>query len=252
MRLLILLLLFPVVLSAQRYEAEVYSAMKGIVVYTTTDGGKMVGSIEAGDWMEYKITVPNEGLYKITFRVAVPYNLTKMQIGPSVYGLPLTAGLENWTNVTYDVPLVAGAQTFRITSLSYRWNITWFEIGPPPTPKPVANAGSDFQVRFPLDTAILQGTGSNGVPEWRELQSGQNGYISNTAAWQPVLKNLYKAVYKYELSVTGPGGVARDTVVITAVRLATDPFAYRLPLGIMGYIQAMNDGNYKIFQEPEK
>ncbi|MBN1410059.1 MAG: carbohydrate-binding protein, partial [Spirochaetales bacterium] len=54
-----------------KIEAESYSAMSGIQTENTTDsgGGLNVGWIDAGDWMEYNVTV-TAGTYYVQYRVA--------------------------------------------------------------------------------------------------------------------------------------------------------------------------------------
>jgi hypothetical protein len=202
----IAVLLLVLVGTAQRIEAEAWQAQKGTAKYSA-DGGTVIGSIETGDWMEYSISVPFTATYQVSFRVATPYVGARLSFGTTAFNLPITGSLNTYTTFTTPVQITGGQQTIRITSNSYRWNINWFEISPPPVP--TAYAGRDTTIQFPQDWYVLQGVATNGTGKW-----------SGTNIREDRAVDMYKGVYQFIYTVTGPGGVARDTVQVTA---AYDP-----------------------------
>jgi endoglucanase len=120
-----------------RIEAENWLNMYGVQSEYTADGGggRDVGYIDNGDWMDYTVNVSSAGTYALTFRVATPNSGTQFQIKNSagaVLGtvtLPVTGGYQTWQNITANVALAAGSQTIRIySSTANGWNINWFEL----------------------------------------------------------------------------------------------------------------------------
>jgi hypothetical protein len=203
---LAVLLLAVIAVQAQVIQAENYTAQKGTSKYQA-DGGTVVGSIETGDWMEYSVNVPFTATYQVSFRVATPYVGARLSFATTAFNLPITGSLNTYTTHMVPMQLTGGQQTIRITSNSYRWNINWFEISPPPVP--IAYAGRDTTIQFPQDWYVLQGVATNGTGKW-----------SGTNIREDRAVDMYKGVYQFVYTVTGPGGIARDTVNITA---AFDP-----------------------------
>ena len=97
-------------------------------------GGKDVGWISNGSWMDYSVNVSTSGSYTISFRVATPYTSSQLQVlsGGSVLAtvrVPSTGGYQNWQTVTATINLNAGTQTIRIQSTSNEgFNFNWFEL----------------------------------------------------------------------------------------------------------------------------
>ena len=117
-------------------EAEQYSAQSGIQTEVTTDtgGGLNVGWIEAGDWMDYTVNIPQAGDYLLSYRIASPYTGTQVQLmsGNSVLAttdIPQTGGWQNWTTVTTTAHFAtAGVQTIRLYAVTNGFNVNWLEI----------------------------------------------------------------------------------------------------------------------------
>ncbi|HTM93782.1 MAG TPA: GDSL-type esterase/lipase family protein, partial [Flavisolibacter sp.] len=65
-----------------RVESENLYAWSGIEFFNTTDagGGKYVGSIDNGDWMDYKVQVNEAGKYSMVFRYATSSTSSKFNI----------------------------------------------------------------------------------------------------------------------------------------------------------------------------
>jgi endoglucanase len=111
--------------------------MSGVQTETTYDagGGKNVGWIEQGDWMEYSVTVPSAGSYTLNFRIATPNTGAQLQVkntGGTVLStvtLPNTGAYQTFQTTSTTVNLQAGTQTIRIqSSAALGWNINWLEV----------------------------------------------------------------------------------------------------------------------------
>lgn len=122
-----------------RVQAEAYCQMAGVQTETTTDtdGGLNVGYIETADWLTYDVNVPAAGVYTVRYRVASLNGGGEIQLeqggGASVYGtlaVPRTGGWQNWTTVSHDVRLPAGAQTLGVRARSGGFNINWIDLAP--------------------------------------------------------------------------------------------------------------------------
>lgn len=119
-----------------RIEAENYTTMSGVQSETTSDagGGRNVGYIDSGDWMDYAVSVSSAGTFTANFRVASPYTaqqlLLKNAAGAvlAIVNIPQTGAWQNWTTVTASVTLPAGNQTLRVYSGNSGWNINWLEF----------------------------------------------------------------------------------------------------------------------------
>jgi beta-glucosidase-like glycosyl hydrolase len=117
-------------------EAESYDAMSGVQTEATSDtgGGLNVGWIDAGDWMDYNVTVQITGAYTVDFRVASPYANTQLQLkkGTTVLAtvtVPNTGGFQAWTTVSAaNVNLTAGSQTLRVNAVTNGWNFNWMRF----------------------------------------------------------------------------------------------------------------------------
>ncbi len=93
-------------------------------------------NIDYGDWMEYRITVPVTGLYKLQTRVASwginhpAFAITLANERITTVEIPNTGGLDNWQNVEVLVLLTGGSHTLKITSAGGGglWNFHWLKF----------------------------------------------------------------------------------------------------------------------------
>ena len=124
-----------VVTVPQKIEAEAYNQMKGILIEKTSDqsGFANVAYIDAGDWLEYKINVPQTGTYDISFRIASTKNSSLNILVDNVRSLthtiPDTNGWQNWSTTINQLSLTSGTHTIRLQAVSDGFNINWFQIG---------------------------------------------------------------------------------------------------------------------------
>jgi len=117
-----------------KIEAENYNSMSGILLELTTDvsGFANVGYIDANDWLEYGIDVPEDGDYQLAIRTAGTQN-TSIRIsldggaGKNI-SIPSTGGWQTWTTVNDVLSLTAGQHTLRILANAGGFNLNWFEL----------------------------------------------------------------------------------------------------------------------------
>lgn len=82
----------------------------------SSDGGNDIGWIDAGEWLNYSVTVASAGSYVVQLRVASPSGGGSMHVGFnasnvwSVAQVPATGGWQTWTTVNLPVTLTAGPQ----------------------------------------------------------------------------------------------------------------------------------------------
>ena len=119
-----------------KIEAENYSDQQGIQTETCKDieGGRNVGYIDDGDWIDYKIYVNKPGKYRIDYRTSSKSatgelvlkigdnTLTKTTIRP-------TNDWQVWSTVSSDNFLLEkGIYTLRLYALKGDFNLNWFSV----------------------------------------------------------------------------------------------------------------------------
>jgi hypothetical protein len=143
-----------------RIEAEDFTNQNGIQTENTTDtgGGKNVGYINDGDFVEYTIDATSAGDYDLDFRVASATSggtITISSNGNVIGSLNVatTGGWQNWTTLSTRVTLPAGEQTLRLDfsgNTSYLLNVNYIDARL--VPVPVTTALS------PVHDTYLQGS----------------------------------------------------------------------------------------------
>lgn len=99
----------------------------------STGGNVNLCWTNAGDALEYKISVPSSVNYKFNFRLATAQNNRKFNVmldGQVLFtqSLNSTGGWQNWTTFTNSATLPAGNHTLRIEALTDDINFNWFEV----------------------------------------------------------------------------------------------------------------------------
>ncbi|NOU71419.1 carbohydrate-binding protein, partial [Paenibacillus sp. LMG 31458] len=123
-----------------KVEVENYVNMSGIQTEDSSEGTKDVGYTDPGDWMDYVVNVPETGVYKLNYRVAVnggntgKVNFLVDGVSQKITSLPSTGGWQNWSTVSDEVSLIAGSHTIRLRVEAGGWNINWFELVAPAAP----------------------------------------------------------------------------------------------------------------------
>jgi len=90
-----------------------------------------------------------------------------------------------------------------------------------PNQPPIALAGPDLTITLPIDSVILDGTGSTDPDgtiasyKWTKISGPVSSNILRPDSSKTLVKTLVRGVYKFELTVTDNGGLsAKDTVQV--------------------------------------
>ena len=185
-----------------KIEAEDFDNQSGIKVQATADsgGGKNVGQINNGDWMEYNVNVSGSNLYNVRFRVASASSGGKIEIrkGNIVLGsvnVPATGGWQKWKTVSTNIKLLGGQQILRLKFVGGSgglFNINWMEFTLAPEPSPsqppssskyffIVNKNSGKKIRPESgseDARIIQAPAnwSQDTVQWEQIPT-ENGYF---------------------------------------------------------------------------
>lgn len=168
-------------------EGENYNFMKGVAAEDITAGGKCLGSISAGDWAEYIVSIPATGAYTFAFKVAGTSTGT-MQVEQNnqlvaTVDLPNTENLQTYSTVYASVKLKAGIQSIKLKAVTGGWNIDKFSAQSCLliVPSISVNDGTSQQITSATlnvgDKLTLNPTPVTGTWSW----TGPNGFTSNTS-----------------------------------------------------------------------
>jgi endoglucanase len=123
-----------------KIEAENFVVNQGLQLETTTDtgGGQNVGYTNAGDYLEYRIHVPQDGDYPLEARIACnsaagiiqleQRTTTGEVLNSVVMNVPVTGGWQIWQTITAKMKLTTGRGILRLKILQPEFNINWFRF----------------------------------------------------------------------------------------------------------------------------
>ncbi len=130
---------YPSVLS--RIKAASYIDMQGIQLEATrdSDGGQNVGYIDPNDYLIYKLNVPEDGTYKVKFRIASTKSGNKLELINATDEQEVlltevtfgnTNGWQNWQTVegSGSFNLTTGNIIIKVKASTDGFNINWFEF----------------------------------------------------------------------------------------------------------------------------
>lgn len=186
--------------------------------------GAVVGWINSGEWLEYSVDVAESGLYSFAFRYASgnakgggPFllELDRQPVSGDIL-VPSTSSTV-WTiwatKTVTGIPLIKGKHVLRVTFKSGEFNLgkmTFARTGDLTESFPVANAGNDFKVLLPQNTAQLDGSGSSETGSkslsyrWSRIYGPTKAVISDSSIVNPVISNLTEGMYKFRLITQNP------------------------------------------------
>ena len=193
-------------------------------IYTNTDAsGFHVGGIKSGEWLEYDVTLPGiPGGYE-TFDVVVRVVSTKSlshSIDLEIDGQTHTFNFGRtgnswnaWTDITLeDVVLPAGAQSFRLTLNSTKFNLNYIEFIPT---EPAAPSPGEISLDSSLYT-VDEDAGTATITLTRE--GGDDGEVSvelDLADGSAIAPNDYTNTSPY--TVTFADGVTTQTITVPII-----------------------------------
>jgi endoglucanase Acf2 len=189
---------------------------------STANEGATVGSIAAGEWLEYTVDVAQPGLYSFAFRYACgntagggPFHLeSDEQVISGEISVPTTSGWNNWSTKTVTaIPLTDGEHILRVAFAGGEFNLgkmTLTRTGNLPYSYPTANAGINIKVVLPLTSAMLDGSastessGNSLTYVWAQNWGPSVVQFSDSTAIQPFIGELIEGMYSFRLTVKNP------------------------------------------------
>ena len=121
-----------------KIEAENYLFMNGVQTENTSDvgGGKNVGYIDAGDWLDFSVDIVEDGIYSVEYRVAgqgagkillqTPGVADSKTLATTTFSA--TGAWQTWTTVKATVSLKKGKQILRVFFANGQTNINWINF----------------------------------------------------------------------------------------------------------------------------
>ena len=184
--------------------------------------GAYVGSLAAGEWLEYTVNIEQAGLYSLSFRYASgnkagggPFHLElDGQAVTADIPVPSTSSTvwDIWaTKTVSNIPLVPGLHVLRIVFSSGEFNLakmTFTRSGDVDFSYPTAVAGNDFVLVLPQNTTQLDGSQSteSGLKPltfaWSQNYGPTAAQFSDVNSDKPTLRGLAEGVYSFTLTVT--------------------------------------------------
>jgi hypothetical protein len=117
-----------------RIEAEAYNAMYGVSIegVKDVDGIADVGWIDAGDWLEYNIKVPESREYYFYFRIASTA-ITSLEVQENdntlrTLQIPNSGGWQNWRTLMMPLTVSQGKHKLRVYTAVGKFNLNWITI----------------------------------------------------------------------------------------------------------------------------
>ena len=100
---------------------------------TDSDLSNYVGNFDAGDFIEYGVSVPRTGCYKAEYRIASApgSNGFELTFGDNLvdsFSVMPTGGWSSWVTFNSFVELAAGSQTMRLEAVGASFNLNWLKF----------------------------------------------------------------------------------------------------------------------------
>ncbi len=160
-----------------RIQAEDYSYNNGFVTESCTDtgGGSDMGYAAPGDYLDYRVYVPQSKYYTFNFRIATTRASSELIIrtgeGSSftdvdTLSIAATGGWQTWKTLPLTLFLPEGRYTLRLYVKSGEFNTNWFQVESASTPVIKIEKLNNIQV-YPNpagDFLIVDLHGLNGQP----------------------------------------------------------------------------------------
>jgi hypothetical protein len=205
--------------------------MWGISLEGTSDfdGLANVGWIDAGDWLQYNIDIADTGSYYLYFRIAATattsLDVIVDEVSLGTVNITSTGGWQNWKTFSIQIPLNKGKAKMKLYANSGNFNINWLRISTRDNIAPTCSAGEDQEIIFPVDTAVLAGTGNDADGDtlqykWTKV-SGPDCDFSSRNEDTVIVRSLNPGNYTFRLSVSDGFDVASDNVAVKITDLSS-------------------------------
>lgn len=194
--------------------------------------GATVGSIAAGEWLEYTIDVANAGMYDVGLRYASAnasgggpfyFEIEGKKVSPNI----LVSNSGDWnawaTKNVVGIELTKGTHVLRLFVENGEFNLgrmTFAYNSPLGYVPPIANAGENVSIVSPSTTATLNGSLSND-PEgqsitykWEQVFGPSIINFDDDKSASPTISNLENGVYKCKLTVSDGTYTVSDEVLV--------------------------------------
>jgi len=232
--------------SVIRVEAEAHTSMSGVQTESAwgDGGGTNLSYIDPGDWMDYSVNVPIQGIYTLHIRVATSQSNGQLQVKNtggtvlSTINFQSTGGWQTWQTQTTTLTLSAGTNHLRFQSTGTdAFNLNWYEFEAPsgtgtPNDPPTLNAGIDKNINLPTNTVQFDASASDADGFiasylWTKVTGPLAGTFSSTSIANPSVSGLTEGTYVFRLTVTDNGGAtAYDDITVNVVQPATNAWSY--------------------------
>ncbi len=220
--------------------------------------GAYVGWIAAGEWLEYTVFVEQAGIYNLTLRYASGNSQGGGPLSLTLNGEPVRTPFTVPTTNSWDtfgghtvsgLELPAGEHVLRVTFVGGELNLGRMSFAfdaPFATPRPVADAGGNRAVLFPVTNVTLSAVGSSVAAgltpdhHWEQVFGPSVIAFSDSAAVDPVLTNLVEGVYRIRLHVSDGTHTARDEINLIVTQTEELPPTVSITQPATGF--SMNTG----------
>lgn len=118
-------------------QAEAFTAMSGVQLENCSDtgGGQNVGHFDAGDYIEFKISIATASTFTLDYRLASANGSTGFEVwvdgvkAVDAMAVPNTGGWQRWvTQGSAPFAMAAGNRTLRLKSVGKEWNLNWLIV----------------------------------------------------------------------------------------------------------------------------
>ena len=219
------------VIVPDRIEAEHFTSMNGTAneVVTDFDGEENVGYIDANDWLEYNINLPENAEYYLYFRIASTASSSIILqidgVNADTLKFTSTGGWQSWKTLSLQTILPAGKHKLRAFTPTGKFNLNWIRISDHANTIPVISAGEDQVINIPQNSTSLIASCSDNEGDglrykWSKI-SGPACTIESPTQANTVVTGLVKGKYTFNLTVSDSTEIVSDKIVVDVI-FATD------------------------------
>lgn len=192
--------------------------------------GKIVGWIEAGEWMEYTVNVATEGAYRVDFRYAAGFTTVGGPMQIFVDGIKASSDITftstgDWsawnTKSCTDLQLPAGTHVIRLSVLGNGFNLgkmTFTKTGAYVPFGPTCVVNSNQTIELPTNSASLNGSastiGTQGATlsyAWTQESGPNTATLSASSSAITQAQDLIEGIYVFKLTITESGTLKTDS-----------------------------------------